>query len=318
MRPRHRFANGDMALRYPLDMDLQDDLNALCYQKMLKAHIKDINREDAVLEFYNLLHRQVEQRPRKIYKSDIFKCPEGYEKALEYFEEYVRLGENLFPFLSDKVISADKKDDMLNALGVMHFHLSKRFRNDGFVKRSDYLILAVVTDTAFYMIKVRKHTDAWEYDRSVLDIIERNWPQLLEPYTLRGVTGVEEIPNDEQYKALRDCHTNMLYQLYDGKVVMGRGFGVATDGSSISDVRTADYWWNLCGKLEINLRENGKAIYSLFRRTGIVESEMIKLRMLRINEHEVTMAVKNTNLLLQYLYKDGIIRLQSPEMLSNN
>lgn len=223
MRERHIYGKGYAVQKYPIDMDLQYDLNDICFNKMQAANIAYPDHNNAVLQYFNLIHRQIEPRPRIVHKSDEFVCPAGYDKALEKFEQCIRMGSNLLPFLSTKVIEADKKDDLLNSLGIWHFHLSIRPREDGFVKRNQWLILAVVTDSDFYMLKVCDHSnDYWTYDRSLNEIIERNWPELFDQYELKGITGIDDLNLDEYIQA-RKAHANMFYQLQDGRIIMGRG-----------------------------------------------------------------------------------------------
>lgn len=125
MRERHIYGKGYAVQKYPIDMDLQYDLNDICFNKMQAANIAYPDHNNAVLQYFNLILRQIEPRPRIVHKSDEFVCPAGYDKALEKFEQCIRIGSNLLPFLSTKVIEADKKDDLLNSLGILLTEIPK-------------------------------------------------------------------------------------------------------------------------------------------------------------------------------------------------
>ena len=76
-------------------------------------------------------------RPRRIVKSEECHVPPEYEKALEYFENDVKTGRDLNKYLSDAILQSAKPDELLYDWNIVHFHLTKRFREDGFAKRSD-------------------------------------------------------------------------------------------------------------------------------------------------------------------------------------
>ena len=81
----------------------------------------------------------------------------------------------------------EKSDDLLNDWNIYHFHLTKRFREDGFAKRSDYQIFAWVTADCIYMIQIYPHKEAHLYTKKeLLKIIEENWPELLKPHHIKG------------------------------------------------------------------------------------------------------------------------------------
>ena len=64
----------------------------------------------------------------------------------------------------------------MNDWNIVHFHLSRRFRDDGFVKRSNYQIFAWITDDCIYMIQVYPHKADFLYcKKELLNIVERNF-----------------------------------------------------------------------------------------------------------------------------------------------
>ena len=93
MRERHIYGKGYAVQKYPIDMDLQYDLNDICSNKMQAANIAYPDHNNAVLQYFNLILRQIEPRPRIVHKSDEFVCPVDMIrlwKSLNNASEWVR------------------------------------------------------------------------------------------------------------------------------------------------------------------------------------------------------------------------------------
>lgn len=139
---------------YRLEINLRDDFDEICYHALQRAGYKEASRERAVYQYFNLCKRSVEAKPRRVVHSREFKCPEAYRLALEEFEDKVRKGRSLMPFMSDKYRKLNYDDLLLNDWNVYHFHLSRRYKANGLVKRSDFEIFAYITDETMYMIQI--------------------------------------------------------------------------------------------------------------------------------------------------------------------
>ena len=75
-----------------------------------------------------------------------------------------------------------------------HFHLSKKVEESGFVKRSEYLLYAIITQKDAYFVDIRPHPkpmDLGWVQQYLLRVVHSNWPELIEPNVLPGVTGAE-------------------------------------------------------------------------------------------------------------------------------
>lgn len=169
--------------------------------------INPSNTRNILYEYFNMLKRIISIRPRRVVYSKEFQCPEEYKPALLEFEDNARKGKNLNKYQSDKITRPEESDDLLNDWNIVHFHLSRRFRDDGFVKRSNYQIFAWITDDCIYMIQVYPHKADFLYcKKELLNIVERNWPNLLEPYRLKDICSLNEQFDDEQYEQIREAH----------------------------------------------------------------------------------------------------------------
>ena len=113
-----------------------------------------------------------------------------------------------------------------------HFHLSSRLNKDGFVKRSRYLLFAIIATRDAYFVDVRLHPKRrgveW-VSQDLLRIVHSNWPQLIEANVLHGVRGSQL--TDAQMHELRCKNVNYAMAI-DGKAIAPLLGGLAGDGSS--------------------------------------------------------------------------------------
>ena len=144
-------------------------------------------------------------------------------------------GKNVNRFLSTRIDSATGKksrDGLLWDYGMHHFHLSTTFEESGFVKRSDYLLFAIITQEHAYFVDVRLHRDPQNLGwvrQELLKIVHSNWPELIESNILQGVKGT--VLADEEKAELRRKNINHVPEL-GGNPVAPLGGGTMADGSS--------------------------------------------------------------------------------------
>lgn len=245
--------HGNLLEKWSLKMDFINDLEFFMKKEMQRAQANPSNTRSILYQYFNMQKRLIAVRPRKVVYSQEFQCPEEYKCALSEFENDVRAGKNLNKYQSDKIRRPEITDDLLNDWNIVHFHLSRRFRNDGFAKRSDYQIFTWITDTCVYMIQIYHHRENFLYcKQEFLKIVEKNWPELLEAHRLKEVTSLAEQFDDEQYEKIREAHATTFVQLGENRVYGLLGGGYMSDGSSGEAVRNADYWHNrmkLCEEL---------------------------------------------------------------------
>jgi len=105
-----------------------------------------------------------------------------------------------------------------------------------------------VDNRSVYEIGIYHHGDWYESD--ILDIIDANWPQLLDPVTVKGINIAYSPKSKDEIKALRNAHIVSSVRLNSGRIVFPPGMGVASDGTSFEAVRGADYWGNFMKRAE--------------------------------------------------------------------
>ncbi|MDE3260306.1 MAG: hypothetical protein OYM47_20920 [Gemmatimonadota bacterium] len=150
-----------------------------------------------------------------------------------YLRQLFVSGGRVQPNLSRCVENATTKDGLLWDYGMHHFHLCRNIEKSGFVKRSKYLLFAIVADTEVFFVDVRMHTDPEKLQwvrQSLLRIVNENWPALTNSRVLHGVSG--STLTDEEIRVLRDKNANHITNL-GGQAVAPLGWGTNSRGGSI-------------------------------------------------------------------------------------
>ena len=210
----------------------------------------DLSR--SVSRYLEMRIRRIEPVPREVHFSEEIHDslgnlsretdPKVRVKALEawgrvfYLRHLFESGDTVMPFLSREVNNTEPKkpDGLLWDYAMHHLHLSRDDDKSGFVKRSDWLLFAIVADQDVFFIDVRKHKDperqGFEWVRQdLLDIVHNNWPELTESRLLHGVAG-SEVTNAEKLE-LRQKNANLAHKV-GGRVIGPLGFGTMADGHS--------------------------------------------------------------------------------------
>ena len=151
-------------------------------------------------------------------------------------------GENVKVFLSKRIRIATgekSRDRLLWDFGMHHFHLRTKLEASGFIKRSDYLLFAIINKEHAYFVDVRPHQEKFLWVRQdLLKIVHSNWPELIESNILRGVKGT--VLTDEELAGLREKGIkkpinrviNHAPEL-GGNAIAPLGGGMMLDGSSL-------------------------------------------------------------------------------------
>ncbi|RFP58018.1 MAG: hypothetical protein BJG00_011755 [Limnothrix sp. CACIAM 69d] len=90
-----------------------------------------------------------------------------------------------------------------------------------------------------YLIDIHPHRGGFT-NQDLLRIIENNWPEILEPYTLQGVIGLTYNASDNDINSLRKSGLNTILQTPNGRFLTSMGGGITATGTSIRNRREAD------------------------------------------------------------------------------
>ena len=231
--------------------DIRDELK--------RAGIDDsvLGDQDCAIRWQSWQRRIVPPAKRDVVKAHEFTCPPLLQKGLENLEREFGTGAEVWQWQSKLIDRPSFEDGLFNDYKVVHFHLGTGMEMGGYIARTKELLFAIVDPTTVYEIGVYTHGDWYELD--ILDIIDRNWPQLLDAVTLRGFSDVKCPTTREEVKLLREGHVVSIMKLASGRIIAPPGEGMATDGTSVEAVRGADHWAGLLRNgedlIEASIRE---------------------------------------------------------------
>ena len=235
-------------------MNFESDLQVIIQNKFkgygIECNTEGMGMHELVSRFFEMQSRHISQAPRTVHLSNEIR---GFLEKLRHMsvsEEEREVGGTIFElcrllsrggdvtrFLSKHVKNSPENqrihDKLLWDYGMHHFHLSQDTDATGFVRRSDYLLFAIVTRDHAYFVDVRLHSAPkglqWVH-QDLLQIVYSNWPELFDSKVIGGVKGI--VLTDDEKKELRGKNHNHLPML-GGRVFAPLGGGTAMDGSSM-------------------------------------------------------------------------------------
>ena len=125
-------------------------------------------------------------------------------------------------------------DLLLSGWGIHHIHFDP--------DRSNKLLFVYIKGTSVYFIDVLEHEDdegtieTWT-NTGLIEIIHRNWPDVIRTYKVNGDFGCEE-RTTEQRRNMRDKFTNSFVTVSDGTAYRGPGGGFMVNGGAMEVLRT--------------------------------------------------------------------------------
>ena len=288
-----------MALNMNFKADLVDVVqdffskNGISYEKAGDA-------SDFAARYFEMLVRRIDPKPRSVYFSNQIgnsldrhiheATKEQREKALQArqavfdIKHIFESGGDIALYLSKTINNSKRKDPMLWEWGIHHFHLSTERDKSGFIKRSDYLLFAMIYDDAALFIDVRKHRhpEGLEWVRQdLLETVHSNWPQIPYSHELFGVTG--DVVSNKEKGELRRKNVNHIMDL-QGHAIAPIGGGISLCGSStLCRVKADKLIWDLDRHEEI-LRECDEDLQAAFKSSGVNLSGEMELRLLLLED----------------------------------
>ena len=236
-------------------MDFRSDLYHAIISEFARlgiSHPEHANLAGLATRYLEMRIRRIEPVPRQVYFSDEIHDslgslahntdPKYREQASEawgtvfYLHHLFEHGKTVMPHLSKGVNDTDPKkpDGLLWDYAMHHLHLSRVVGKGGFVRRSHWLLYAIVADQDVFFVDVRPHTDPeglqW-VRQDLLTIVHRNWPELTESRLLPGFIG-DEVTDTEKLE-LRRKNANIVHAI-GGLAIAPLGLGTTGDGHSSS------------------------------------------------------------------------------------
>ncbi len=271
-----------------MEISLENDLIDIIkrYFDAEEIHYKDNgSASDFAALYFEMRARRIVPRPRAVHFSDEIHDSLGEltrekdapkkEAALTAWRATFKIwylltnGQTVLPYLSKKIGNSASRDGLLWDYGMHHFHLNLQLDESGFVQRSSYLLLAIVTEEDAYFVDVRRHEDLrgsrW-VRQDLLRIVASNWPNLMESRALGGVRG-SSLTEDEE-RELRRKRINYA-RVYGEKAIAPLGGGMMGNGSSLMC-----RWWGMKLVHELKwhesyLQSNYREVKAAFHAKGI-------------------------------------------------
>lgn len=223
-----------------------------------------------------------------VLKASGFNCPSYLlQRGLADLEHSFTFGAEIWPWQSKLIDRPTFEDGLYNDYRVVHFHLGVGFETNGYINRTDELLFAIVDSASVHEIGIYGHVDWYELD--ILDIIDENWPNLLDVVTIHGLDVSNCARTRDEVKVIREANVVSIIKLNSGRIIAPPGGGIATDGTSNEAVRFTDYWAKL-------LRNGEKAIVSSIRehvQNGGMESRDYEV-ILHVTDDEISGVFEDT------------------------
>lgn len=213
-----------------IELDFRTDWIAFMRQALTTVGYSNLPTadEDVEIAYFNLLSREIAQRPRRVHLSQGFACPPAHQTGFERLRHKVERGDDLRPHQTKTMQNLDFGDGQLNDWGIHHFHLGEKLETNGkFIERTGPVLFAMFKPDDAYFITIQSHDPAarpWS-DISMLEEAERNWPHLV--VGLPGVSHRGENPTSTEIERARKAGVTALVTI-NGKLVVPPGGGVTT------------------------------------------------------------------------------------------
>lgn len=248
-------------------------------QQRLKAggiDASSVDAQDLPILFFNWLHRQIPPQRRTAVLATELTCPDAFKPGLDEIIRKSECGEDLAPHLSKNTKDLMHHDPLLNDWGISHLHLGRQVDSQsGLVERTGPILFVVATEDHLYMIDVMEHGRGhrpWPRQR-LLQVIHDNWPDLIRPFRLKGISLVGPGPTDDDIDFSRSAGVTTMVEL-DGAVYAPIGGGVTTGRLGrgrvgVQVVETSDRFSALVRDAEDLVRRRVEDLVTLAAQDGV-------------------------------------------------
>ncbi|MER2058058.1 MAG: hypothetical protein ABTA16_04495 [Niallia sp.] len=173
---------------------------------------------------------------------------------------------NLGPFFSKRIVDLDYDDDLLNDWGIHHLHLGTTLESNGFVNRTGPVLFARFDEQNTYLINVWSHGN-WT-NQDMICIIHNNWPESIEDYRLKEVTGLDQSVTDRDIQIARKAHSMLFIEPEPGVIYVPPGMGLTSAGTGIEVIRVSDYYADLMMTYEDVIRDSIAELIEMVKAEG--------------------------------------------------
>ncbi|NLH50159.1 MAG: hypothetical protein GX444_16390 [Myxococcales bacterium] len=250
---------------------LRDRLLAMGYT--INSNQRDIDIE---LMYFNALKTRIFPKQRIVLIAKNFIQPPKYEEAIQCILNRAEQGLDLSPYQTTNIRKLAKKDLLLFDWGIHHFHLGEILENYGFIKRTDNLLFAYVTDTHFCAITIGDHKSFNLI--SLLEEMHSNWPELLSKFILE-VESCGKTPSKEELGRARKAGLQPIITLSDDTTYFPIGGGIQTSGDSSDAVMHMNHFRNELKQRESEVRDNESSYLKTAMKNGWQPGQRIQIHL---------------------------------------
>ncbi|WMJ88903.1 hypothetical protein [Anaerocolumna sp. MB42-C2] len=257
-----------------IELNFMEDWKKYLEKEMVilgKLYNQSATIEWNTTNYLNLKRIVISNNKRTIHESKELCVPSKHANDYEEIKKMIRNGNDLYPYLSRKLEKDENfKELMLNDWGITHLHFKR--------KGTEYVLFTMFTETDAYVIQAMPHGKKYPLvwvNSELLEILHNNWPELIDVYKARMITG-DHLEPKEKY-VLRYNGVNTLITTKDGSTYYPFGGGICTSGYNIYDVIDTDKIIDTLSKEEDFERSNE----SDFRKTlKISEEENLTIKLI--------------------------------------
>lgn len=293
-------------------MNLLQDAEVLIRQELAQLginHAKAVNLEQVLHLLLNLRFKRVSARPRKVNSTPLFdqkltQLDSAMQQAVSTIITKVEQGHDLTGHLNKSTLDAEKTDGLLADWGIYHLHISDQKKNptDTHYVRTGPVMFVFFRADAAYLVDIYSHgkdpvtgkiyREAWTR-KELLSQIQATWPELLEPYLIKGVEGLSRPVSDLERATLRGAGINTMIDLPEG-VFFGPGGGISTAKTSIAITRTADQIMSHLRSLEKDLQHLDSSKIKCLAELAQVPPDDLDFELTHPSPDEWIVVVRNT------------------------
>ena len=223
-------------------MLLEKYINDIVKNELQNFGFQDFDKYDNEKLLLGLLHLKLKVinperytiKESKEFLKRISTIDSKFQYAYKIIKERLLNGYDINPFLSKQAIEPHKKDSLLFHWNISHLHLNANKSNGYFNKRSGQLAFVHFDrhQKIAYFIDIQHHSKRNVFARKkYLEILQKNFPEVMELWECKGIQDVSIAPNDDDIKSLIKNDITLILKVND-KFYMPPGLGTALDGSS--------------------------------------------------------------------------------------
>lgn len=198
--------------------DFENEVKGILKTYSVKVN-ENLGMHKLLTEYFNTINKTICAKPRKVLISDKIKelaIDKSYMDIIEEIKIKFEKGIDINPYLNSHIFNGGSNDYLLEDWGIHHIHLSNEKLNsaDFFFDKSSYVLFIKVCDDKVYFIDVQHHNSNYIFNKKeLLEILDRNWNKILEPFKVKGISEVSHKLNDKERALLRKAGIPTMYEV---------------------------------------------------------------------------------------------------------